>query len=625
MLTGCGAPTPQPVVDAGAPPAGEALALPFTELPPERLSLTCRELVGGAFVSVDPSATQHFRAENTNVVLRSEDEGRTWTRSPVETGFVNVFLGPLVIGFARTDPYRLDERPLSVSLDRGGTWRRLEFSSTTDATLPPGSAVATLGTTRVAWTATGRLLASFDGGAWTSEPNSFLERGGDDVRAALGDREWFLDAKERQLFRSADLGRTWQKLPFRPVRRLELLGASTVVASGGLISQDDGDTWVRRLGLSDSFAVGPEDGELWFFSAVTGTEMPRLLHSRDFGASFAPVTLSVEGTVIELARGRVFATADGRRVFEPRLSSSALNRGSRMVCIETTGPGSLEQAAPGKNDVAGTATLWATGTFGFARDTRQQVVPLRTPGRAFGVTSRTFDDTHLVRGGTRLPNGDVALLLQPVPVLSPTAGPPMRVHVLDGETLAETRRFSFTSLIDDSPQRRTRYLESKWLQALPDGGLRTDTAEGDYPLGVEAARWVPWLSNARWGRGPGGAEQVTFELVEATRFFRRTRTLDEAPVFCQVDAGATERCIAYAGKVQDWAVRDGRVYVLDDWRGEVLEASYANLDGVWRPVLTGLASPTSLFAPVDDDRGLYVVDTHLYRVVPGPTSPARRP
>jgi photosystem II stability/assembly factor-like uncharacterized protein len=625
-LIACGAPPPPPPLDAGAPLPGEDVTLPFTELPPETLAFTCREIVGGAFVSVDPADPRHFRAETTNVALRSDDEGRTWTRSPVETGFVNVFLGPLVIGYARTEPYRFNERPLSVSLDRGLTWRPLTFTSTTDPSLPPGSALATLGSTRIAWTATGRLLASFDGGGWTSEPNSFLQRGGDDVRVALGNRVWFLDAAERQLFRSRDLGRTWQALPFRAARRLELLGESTVVASGGLISRDDGDTWTRREGLSDAFAVGPADGELWFFATATGTEQPRLLHSRDFGASFAPVMLSLglDGTVTELATARVFATADGRRVLEPRINSTTLNRGSRLVCVETTGPGTLLQAIPAKDDAPGTATLWATGRFGFARDTLQQVVPLRTPGRAFGITSRTFDDTYLIRGGTRLPGGGVALLLQPVPELVPTAGPPMRVHVLDGETLAEKRRLSFTSLLDDTPQQRTRYLESKWLQALPDGGLRTDTAEGDYPLGVEAARWVPWRSNARWGRAPGGAEQVTFELVEATRFFRRIRSLSEGPVFCAPDAGVTERCLPYAGKVQDWAVRDGRVYVLDDWRGEVLEANAANLDGVWRPILTGLASPTSLLAPVDDDPGLYVVDTHLYRVVPG-SMPARRP
>jgi photosystem II stability/assembly factor-like uncharacterized protein len=390
-LIACGAPLPPPS-DAGAPLPGEDLTLPFTELPPETLAFTCREVVGGAFVSLDPADPRHFRAESTNVLLRSDDEGRTWTRSPVETGFVNVFLGPLVIGYARTDPYRLNERPLSVSLDRGGSWRPLAFASTTDPSLPPGSVIATLGTARVAWTATGRLLASFDGGAWTSEPNSFLQRGGDDVRVALGNREWFLDAKERQLFRSRDLGRTWQALPFRSVRRLELLGESTVVASGGLVSRDDGDTWTRREGLSDAFAVGPADGELWFISTATGDEQPRLLHSTDYGASFAPVTLSLglEGTVTELSTTRVFATTDGRRVLEPRISSTTLNRGSRLVCVETTGPGALVQASPAKDDAPGTATLWATGRFGFARDTLQQVVPLRAPGQAFGITSRTF-------------------------------------------------------------------------------------------------------------------------------------------------------------------------------------------------------------------------------------------
>jgi hypothetical protein len=107
-------------------------------------------------------------------------------------------------------------------------------------------------------------------------------------------------------------------------------------------------------------------------------------------------------------------------------------------------------------------------------------------------------------------------------------------------------------------------------------------------------------------------------------FFRLISDLAEASVFCDAAVGPTERCVRYAGHVQDWGVRHGRLYVLDDWRGELLEATFASRDDVFRPVLTGLASPTSLVVPIDGDPALYVVDTHLYRVVPGPTA-ARRP
>ncbi|MER2560776.1 MAG: hypothetical protein ABTQ32_08660, partial [Myxococcaceae bacterium] len=133
-----------------------------------------------------------------------------------------------------------------------------------------------------------------------------------------------------------------------------------------------------------------------------------------------------------------------------------------------------------------------------------------------------------------------------------------------------------------------------------------------------------WPSKARWGIGGRGAQIVTYEQIGATRFLRLTSDLSEVSAFCTEAGGATERCVSYAGNVTDWAHRNGRVYVLDAWRGEVLEATYASRDNIFRPVLTGLAKPTSLFAPIDDDPGLYVVDTHLYRFVPGPTA-ARRP
>lgn len=45
-----------------------------------------------------------------------------------------------------------------------------------------------------------------------------------------------------------------------------------------------------------------------------------------------------------------------------------------------------------------------------------------------------------------------------------------------------------------------------------------------------------------------------------------------------VDVGAerrneplpSDRCVSYAGNVTDWAHRNGRVYVLDAWRGDVI-------------------------------------------------------
>lgn len=624
----CGAPSPPP--DAGVLPVGEDLVVaPYLELPAERIAVTCREIVGASFTSIDPVAPDQWRADNDGVILRSTDEGRTWTRAPVQTAFRanNLFVGPVILAQANLDP-QVADAGLKVSVDRGATWHTPDFRVVDDPALPPATAVATIGTTKIAWSPSGVIRVSVDDGAtWRTEPNAIPGRGGDDLRASLGDREWFLDAAEKQLFRSRNAGRTWERLPYRPFTRLELLGERGVVASDGFISQDDGETWTQRTGLSSLFAVGPAEGELWAVTSVTGIEKPRLMHSRDWGASFAPVTISygaTEGPGTEPGVARVFAMPDGRRVFVPRIEVVPLNPYSWMVCVETSGPGAIEQASPAKRDTPGSATMWALGNFGFALGTLQQVVPLREAGRAFGITSRTFPDTHAITGGTRLPSGEVAILLQPRPVIDPLAGPPMRVQVLDGVTLMPTREVRFTNLLRTTTGRETKYLESRWLQGLPDGGLRTDTAEGDYPIGADPAVWAEWPSNARWGRGGQGAQVVTSELVGATRFLRLSNDLTETRVFCQEAGGATDRCVRYTGHIQDWAVRDGRVYVLDGWKGEVLEAAYANRDDVFRPILTGLAKPTSLYAPTDDDPGLYVVDTHLYRVVPGPM-PARRP
>lgn len=605
--------------------------LPFTELPPERLAMTCREIVGAAWVSLDPADPAHWRAQADNVLLRSADEGRTWTRSPIDTGLAatNLFIGPVILSFASTDPHVADAG-LRISVDRGDTWAAPRFEPANDTTLAPGTVVATIADTRIAWSPSRVVRISKGGEPWRSEANTEQGALGDDVHATLGAREWVLDAKEKRLFRSRDGGRTFERLPFEPFRFIELLGERGVVAArqpneGLWISQDDGDTWTRRTGLTSLFAVGPDDGEVWAVTATTGAERPRLMRSRDSGASFAPVTVSLgaagEGVAIEPGTNRVHAMADGRRVFVPRLETP-LGRSNRMVCIESP-TGALEQVEPSKSDVRGSATLWAPGRFGFALGTRQQVVPLAEPGRAFAITSRTFPEVVAITGGTRLPDGAVALLLKPRPVIDPSAGPPMIVQLLDPQTLEPTRRLTFTSLVEATPTRATRYLESRRLQALPDGGLRTDTAEGDYPIGVDPAVWVPWPSEGRWGRGGAGAQLVTFEQVEATHLFRLSSDFTEAAVFCSRDAQPSSRCLRYEGQVQDWGVRDSRLYVLDAWRGEVLEGTFG-VNEPLRPVLTGLAAATSLFVPVDRDPGVYVVDFHLYRFVPGTTA-ARRP
>lgn len=642
LLAACGS-TTTPPQDGGVPPGDGGVPHvrdePWTELSPKTLNVVCRPVVGGAFKSVDPTAPQHWRANATNVLLRSDDEGRTWTRAPMQASFAFIAAGPVLLSQGRVDPLVLNDTPWLASPDRGASWQPLTWTNSANAGLPPGSLEADVGATKVAWTPTGLVRYSTDQGAtWSVEPDAYLDVGGDDWRSAIGDREWQVSQKEQGLFRTRDRGRTWSRLTWHRFRGARLVGADGVVAAeeiaGGSpalwISRDDGATWVRRLGFTPEFAVGPADGEIWAITHVTGVDTPRLMHSLDWGASFAPVTLSLgaagNAATVEL-KGRVWGLADGRRVGLVARLDAQLDY-SGVVCVESTGPGVLEQPTPAKDDTPGTATFWAEGRPGMVLGSTQQVVPLAEPGRAVWRANISFTDAVSINGLARTPAGDVAVLAQPVPVLDRGVGPPMFVRELDATTLMPTVITKFDNLLELGTSGQAKMLESHALYTWPDGTYRTDTVEGDYPLGGMTAMWAPWPSESHWGRHGNpptvSAAAVTFDTVGAAQVFRLSRNLPEAAVFCDAMTLPTERCVSYPGHVADWAYRNDRVYVLDDWKGEVLEASYAALDNTFRPVLSGLANPTSLFMPTDTDPGVYVVDTHLYRVVPGIT-PARRP
>lgn len=630
-LSGCGAsPPPAPGAGDAGPVDGPSA---WAELPEEELPLACRPVIGARLDSVDPRSPSQWRAQAPNLLLRSDDEGRTWTRAPVDPAEGMLFAGPLVVAFASVEPLVLGAGTWHVSADRGQTWQPLRWAPTADPALPPGSLATSVGAARLAWTPTGRLLFALDASsAWESEPDAVLFPAAEDWHGALGEREWLADVRERSLYASRDWGRTWVKKPWRQFQSARLLGEQGLVATtfrGGLaISTDDGQTWQEPTGLAGTVAAGPADGEVWAMHRPDGVTPPRLMHSRDWGRSFAPVrvTLGAAGAVTAAEpRGRVWALADGRRVFDLELPGVDTLPYARMVCVDSPGGGALEQPSPARSDVPGTATLWARGRPGQALGSRQQVAPLAEPGRAYWAGQQTFPDAVHVTGVTRTTGGEVALLLQPVEVLRRDVGPAMFVRQLEPAGLAPTLLTRFDNLLELDGSGQGKFLEAHTLSALPDGTLRADTSEGNYPVGGATAMWAPWPGGGRWGLDAPGPSLVTREFVGATQYFRRSRTFDETSVFCDPPSTPTERCIAYSGHVADFGHRNGRLYVLDDWRGEVLEAAFANQDGRWRVVLNGLSKPSSLFVPLDGDPGLYVVDTHLYRFVPGPAEPGRRP
>ncbi|MDP1827497.1 MAG: sialidase family protein [Archangium sp.] len=636
LFLGCGSPVPGAdggaELDAGPLPIVDTRQ--WTELPEETLAVECRPVIGARFHSLDPAAPQHWRAEASNVLLRSADEGRTWTRAPLDHALGALMVGPVVLAYGNTEPLRLNFAQWLGSDDRGQTWAPLVLTPTTDPALPAGSLTALVGATRVAWTPTGRVLYSEDQGqTWRSEPDAVQPRFGDDWQSTLGDREWVAHADERSVYASRDRGRTWARKTWQHLQAAFLLGEQGLAAQGFegnlWLSEDDGETWSLPEQMSGALAAGPADGEVWALSKPLAPETPRLMHSRDWGRSFAPVRLRLGAageTTAATPSGRVSALADGRRVF--RLELTGLSSLSVSVtCIETAGAGALEQPSPAKSDAPGTATLWATRgvTGGQALGSTQQVVPLAEPGRAYWLGQQTFSDAVSINGGTRTASGTVALLLQPAPVLRRDLGPAMFVRELEPAGLTPTVITHFDNLLELGTSGQQKFLESHTLQALPDGTFRTDTTEGDYPLGGATAMWAPWPEQSRWGRLAAGVAVVTKDFIGATQHFRLTRDLLEAPVFCDPATIPTERCLSYPGHVADFAHRDGQLYVLDDWKGEVVVANFAALNNQWRPVLTGLAKPTSLFLPLDEDPGLYVVDTHLYRFVAAPLVPGRRP
>jgi photosystem II stability/assembly factor-like uncharacterized protein len=633
MLSACGGPPPGDdggLPDAGLPGAVETV--PWRELPEERLALRCRPLIGAGFHSVDPAAPTHWRAVASNVLLRSDDEGATWTRAPVDPSIGVVLAGPVALAVADINPLALNDGRWRASPDRGATWGALDWRPATETALPPGSLVADVGATRVAWTPTGRVLHSVDQGqTWNGEPDA-LASVGHDFHAASGPREWLGHTTERGAYASSDWGRTWERREWRDLLAVWLQGEAGVIArsfEGFLwVSRDDGRTWRNPERISGAVAVGPAEGELWALSKPGGVEPVRLMHSTDWGQSFASVRvdLGAAGSVTDATPvGPARRLADGRTLLVLELPGVD-TLSPRVICTTATS-GSLEQPSPAKDDTPGTVTLWARARPGQALGSLQQVVPLSEPGRAYWLGDRTFDDAVAITGGTRTVSGNVALLLKPVEVLRRDQGPPMFVRELEPVNLTPAAITRFDNLLELDGSGRAKYLASHTLQALPDGSFRTDTSEGDYVLGGSTAMWAPWPSGSSWGRtGVGmGVAVVTKEFVGATQYFRLISDYAEKDVFCDVATLPTSRCIAYPGHVRDFAHRNGRVYVLDDWRGEVLEAAFANLDGAWRPVVTGLATPTSLFLPLDADPGIYVVDTHLYRFVPGPMVTGRRP
>jgi hypothetical protein len=323
----------------------------------------------------------------------------------------------------------------------------------------------------------------------------------------------------------------------------------------------------------------------------------------------------------------VAALADGRRVLSLELPeiTSKLTYAS-LVCTETAGEGGLEQPSPARDDTPGTATLWAPYEVknGTGRRTLQQVLPLAEPGRALWFSAFKVDGAFSINGADRMPSGRVALLTQMSQVVDRRYGPAMQVREYDAATLAVGAVTKFDNLLELGTA-QSRYLVATDLRVLPDGRFRADTEEGNFPIGGATAQYVPWSRPSRWGRfGSKGAAQVSHELIGASQILRWSRSLDESAALCSTDSLPNERCVAYPGQLQDWGIRDSKLYVLDRWRGEVLERDYYDTSAPFRTVMTGLSLPEHLWVPMDDDPGIYVVDTHLYRFVPGPT-PARRP
>jgi photosystem II stability/assembly factor-like uncharacterized protein len=293
--------------------------------------------------------TSFFAGDRDAGVLRSDDDGDTWTRVAAAGGVILDFAvsgedlySAVSFNYGGGGVYR--------STDNGDNWTEVSTG------LPDGEpieAVEVNGTNLFAGTRERGVHHSTDnGGHWTAV-NTGLEGNQQHIRAMAVNGANVFAGTVVDICRSTDNGATWASQPTAlattDVRALAMIGTSLFAATydrGVCRSDDGGENWID-LTYFNKYQALAVDGDNLYAGGVNG-----LYRTDDKGESWDK--MSVDGDVRALAKmdGRMFVGFEDGRLY-------ALNSGVWTWCDSKMSRILALADAPGSFKYAGGNGSWA--------------------------------------------------------------------------------------------------------------------------------------------------------------------------------------------------------------------------------------------------------------------------
>ncbi len=261
-------------------------------------------------LAAHPANPNILLAGGANLVCRSTDAGKTWSRiSMPSTGAVQA-----VVRFFESawDPVHPDtvyaawpNAGVIRSADGGATWTVASQGLTGSSLYVYDIAVDPAAPSRVYLSSSIGVFVS-DDGASTWRQTLDAQWGIVAPDPGHAGAAWATGA-DGIFHKTTDGGKTWQDVP-NPLKitMLHVTGTGVIYGAnnGGLfVSMDDGATWTTRLSLSGLYAVAgfPSDPASVLVSQATGIWL-----SRDYGATFTPVL-----PILNAAAQTLFVSANG--------------------------------------------------------------------------------------------------------------------------------------------------------------------------------------------------------------------------------------------------------------------------------------------------------------------------
>ena len=247
----------------------------------------------------DPASQTYYAGTEEGFVYISSDDGRSWKRagqpspgSPVNALYVVPGSQARTLLAGTTDG-------VFLSQDGGNSWRLV--CSELGAVL----CLAGTGPMVVAGSYDSGVWQSDDGGlTWRSVSQGLAARGL--ARLLAGELSFFVLGPNEGVWRSRDLGHSWEKLeslaPHLPLSTVavaqgeegEVLLTSSVM-SGLLRSTDGGTSWQVVQEGCDVLAILAAPGGAGDRRAWAATAEGQVLFSADLGATWAPLSTDAEG------------------------------------------------------------------------------------------------------------------------------------------------------------------------------------------------------------------------------------------------------------------------------------------------------------------------------------------